>query len=361
MGLCGSTLTPEQKNEANISRNIQKKITDDYNQTRDVIKLILLGAGESGKSTIFKQMKILYGEGFSDTDRAEFKKFVHSNIIEGMRTLCEASRMLGLVDQVAAKQELNYLISIPDNLCFGTSVNLTPQISQMIKTLWSDNGIQATWSQRSHIQVPEALQYYFNDIDRITHPDYLPSIDDVLRARVRTSGIIEERYNIDGNQFLLVDVGGQRNERKKWLHCFDDVNSVIFVVALSEYDQSLFEEESTNRMVEAITIFQDICNKHFIDTPIMLFLNKRDLFEQKIRAKSINNIPEFSDYSGRPNDFDDGVQYFIHKFTSVNRNKKKDIFFHVTCATDTGNIQFVFNSCKEIILKQNLADNGFVG
>ena len=58
---------------------------------------------------------------------------------------------------------------------------------------------------------------------------------------------LSRRYEIDGSTFEMYDVGGQRNERKKWIHCFDNVTAVIFVAALSEYDQCLFEDASTNR------------------------------------------------------------------------------------------------------------------
>jgi GTPase SAR1 family protein len=246
MGLCGSSLTEDEKRAMDVSKNIDKTITTNYTKTQDIIKLLLLGAGESGKSTIFKQMKILYGQGYSESDRQEFKKFVHSNTIEAMRTLCMACESLGYFDQLRAKEEYKYFVALPDNACFGSGVNLTSQISQMIRVLWTDPAIQSTWALRSRIQVPDASQYYFNAVDRISSPGYVPSIEDVLRSRVRTSGVVEEHYTIDGSHFLFVDVGGQRNERKKWLHCFDDVKAVIFVCALSEYDQSLFESETTN-------------------------------------------------------------------------------------------------------------------
>lgn len=51
------------------------------------------------------------------------------------------------------------------------------------------------------------------------------------------------------HKFSVVDVGGQRSERRKWIHCFDDVKAIIFVVALSGYNQVLFEDNSVNRCV----------------------------------------------------------------------------------------------------------------
>jgi hypothetical protein len=105
------------------------------------------------------------------------------------------------------------------------------------------------WAKRAEFQLIESVKFYFDRIDTIKQPNYLPDKDDIIYARVRTSGIVTERYVIDKTPFEMYDVGGQRNERKKWIHCFEGVTAVIFVAALSEYDQKLFEDDSQNRMV----------------------------------------------------------------------------------------------------------------
>ena len=64
------------------------------------------------------------------------------------------------------------------------------------------------------------------------------------------------RYVIEGKEFVVIDVGGQRNERKKWIHCFEDVTAIVFIAALSAYDSVLFEDSSTNRMYEALDLFE---------------------------------------------------------------------------------------------------------
>ena len=83
-------------------------------------------------------------------------------------------------------------------------------------------------------------------------------------------------------------MGGQRSERKKWIHCFEDVTSIIFLVALSEYDLVLVEDETANRMQESLRLFDSICNnKYFSNTAFILFLNKKDSFAEKVGRSSI--------------------------------------------------------------------------
>ncbi len=167
-----------------------------------------------------------------------------------------------------------------------------------------------------------------------------------------------ERYNIEGTEFEVCDVGGQRTERRKWLQCFIDVNAVIFVAALSEYDQKLAEAKLQNRMVEALNLFGSIAkNAYFERKPIMLFLNKKDIFEEKIQYSDIGEVSHFNDYGGPPNDFDYGVLYFIQKFEEQLEGEFKDQFIHVTNATDTTNMEFVLNASRLIVMKEVSENN----
>ena len=179
----------------------------------------------------------------------------------------------------------------------------------------------------------------------------------MLKARLRTTQVILENFTIKGREYEVCDVGGQRLERAKWLDCFSDVDAVIFVAALSEYDQKLAEAKCQNRMVEALQLFGSVVkNAHFVDTPIMLFLNKKDIFAEKIRYSNIADVPYFSDYEGPPNDFDSGVLYFIHKFERQLEGLANDNFthnyIHVTNATDTTNMECVLTISRQIIMEQ---------
>ena len=183
--------------------------------------------------------------------------------------------------------------------------------------------------------------------------DFIPSDTDILHSRARTAGISEITFSAGPTRFRMVDVGGQRSERTKWIHSFQGVTSLIFCVSLSEYDQKLYEDESVNRMRESLMLFDEI-NKcpWFKDTSIILFLNKSDIFKEKIKTKSLDIC--FPDYT-RGCDFCQAIDYLTAKFTSLNSNPDKQIYAHVTCATDTNNVKFVFEAVCEIVLRQSLA------
>jgi GTPase SAR1 family protein len=243
MGNCGSTLTPEEQEQRKRSKETDRKMAEEARQEAEKVKLLLLGAGESGKSTIFKQMKIIYGEQFTDVERMQQIPTIFSNVVAAIKILAEQAIALGLESQVVAKASLDLIRKMNENEAINVAVG------DAIKELWTDPGVKQVWARRSEFQIIDSVQYYFDKIDTIKMPEYLPDKDDILYSRVRTSGIVTERYMIEGNVFEMYDVGGQRNERKKWIHCFENVTAVIFVAAISEYDQKLFEDASTNRMV----------------------------------------------------------------------------------------------------------------
>jgi GTPase SAR1 family protein len=254
------------------------------------------------------------------------------------------------------KEKMTHIMTYDDES------EIDAELGGTIKALWNDPGILLAWKRRAEFHIVESVKYYFNEIDRIMLDDYIATQQDMLLARVRTSGIVTEKYVIDGKNFEMYDVGGQRNERKKWIHCFEDVTAVIFVAALSEYDQVLFEDTSTNRMVEAIQLFDEICNnKYFMKSNMILFLNKKDLFEEKITSVHIGDQEAFQDFStpmGSDEYYENGVDYFLEKFISKNTNPDRQIYHHVTCATDSKNVEVVFDACKDIILRGNLEDAG---
>merc|ERR1712012_1390155 len=158
----------------------------------------------------------------------------------------------------------------------GEDGKLSYELGMIMKRLWSDAGVQACFLRPREYQLNDSAQYYLNALDRLSAPNYRPTQQDVLRTRVKTTGIIETQFSYKGLHFKMFDVGGQRSERKKWIHCFEGVTAIIFCVALSGYDLVLAEDEEMNRMMESMKLFDSICNnKWFVETSIILFLNRR--------------------------------------------------------------------------------------
>jgi len=330
------------------SSSIDRGIEEDKKAMANFVKLLLLGAGESGKSTIAKQMKIIHLHGFTEEERASFKSIIASNVVGSIKALVEATTNLKI--QTSSENDgIKKRVLSED---YFANAALSKEIASDIKKLWKDSGILQAFKRSAEFQLNDSAEYFFTNIDRISEPNYIPTEQDVLRCRARTTGIIETEFSVGKTKFNLVDVGGQRSERRKWLHCFTEVTAVIFVVALSEYDQKLYEDESTNRMHEALKLFKDICNtKWFIDTSILLFLNKKDLFAKKIETVPLSVC--FPDYRGG-NSFGETTQYIQDQFLAQNENPKKLIYPHQTCATDTDNINIVFKAVQDIILNKLL-------
>jgi guanine nucleotide-binding protein G(o) subunit alpha len=361
------------------------------------IKLLLLGAGESGKSTIFKQMRIIYGTPRTDEELRMFGVVIRSNCITVTRKLCQLIQMLELEDVLEEEEKAEGADMSPfeayellvSHLIDGTAPALEPidlsndwvghlataglgpnndaqmflQIWKPIKILWESNLMKEVWQKRSHVNIIDGHKDFLDSLDRIASSSFKPTQQDVLLARVKTTQVNMERYRIDSIDFEMYDVGGQRSERRKWIDCFDSVDAVIFVAALSEYDQNLAESKRTNRMVEALELFRSICNNRaFSNTSVMLFLNKKDIFEEKLQYSDIAAQRPFADYAGPPNDFNNGVIYFIEKFKDCLINDEiTDSFIQACTATDTNNMEFVLDSTRTIIMTDNLRRSGFLG
>jgi GTPase SAR1 family protein len=358
MGLCASQteISEQDRQKAQMEKQVNRQLDrvqqKDALKEKSIKKLLLLGAGESGKSTLFKQMITIYGKGFPEEERKNYVQVVWTNTYLCMRALCDASPKFGGVE---CKDSLQFILDTEDD----DDARVDAEGVKHYKALWADKAIQLAFEHQNKFQLPDSARYYMDRLDAMSAPDYIPSPQDILRARVKTSGIIVNDFNVEGNEIKMIDVGGQRNERKKWIACFEGVTAVIFIGVLSEYDLMLLEDESQNRMIETLTVFEEICNSPFFHkTAMILMLNKRDSFMEKIEKIPLTVCPLFKDYEG-PNTFEAGVALIQEAFHA--RAKNKLIYTHVTCATDTSNMKVVLDAVKDIVIRTALNDVGLLG
>jgi len=335
---------------------IENQIKRDRLRAKNEIKMLLLGAGESGKSTVLKQMKLIHHGGYNESERDSYKEIIFANTIQTMRAILDAMPMLDIHLHPQNDSRRDLIMSLPNQI----DDSIMPlDVADSIRGLWKDGGVREAVRRAREFQLNDSAVYYFSAIDRMASRNYMPTDQDILRSRVKRTGITETTFQVGELTYRLFDVGGQRSERKKWIHCFENVTALVFLVSLSEYDQMLYEDESVNRMQEALTLFDSICNSRwFVKTSIILFLNKIDLFAEKLPNSPLGDY--FPDYMGGDN-YDAACDYLLHRFVSLNQSAAtKQIYAHYTCATDTQQIKFVLSAIQDILLQLHLRECGLL-
>ncbi|KAH8554920.1 G-protein alpha subunit [Umbelopsis sp. PMI_123] len=350
MGIC---LSAEQRESRQRSHEIDKQLEEDNKRLKQECKLLLLGSGESGKSTIVKQMKIIHQDGYSTDELLSWRLCIYKNLIESAKDLVNALEIVDIQFEVRHNKRHAQVIQE-----YATPTdpkhNFSPEIIVSIESIWHDPVIKSVLDRGgSEFYIMDSAPYFLSEVRRLSEANYVPTVADVLRARLKSTGILETRFTMGQLSIHMFDVGGQRSERKKWIHCFEAVTSIIFCVALSEYDQVLLEESKQNRMLESLILFESVINSRwFVRSSIILFLNKVDIFKTKIAKVPMERY--FPDYTGG-NDVTKGARYILWRFNQANR-MKLTIYPHLTQATDTSSV--MFQALAETILQNSLVDSG---
>jgi len=346
---------------------LRKELKKDQQDDSKIKKLLFLGSGGSGKSTLFKQLRSLHGSGFGEKDRLQFKEHIYAQIIEQMRLVLECIELENESEEDGVdKKAQDYQLSAEGEdakqrlLSQASSSNISEDIAEAIKTLWKEEAVNKIYEQRAVMKIEDSSAHFWDSIDRVTADGFVPDDQDILLVRYRTTGVIEQKFEMKQNKFHVFDVGGQKSERKKWIHCFEMVTAVIFVAAMSCYDEVMFEDEEKNSMSDSIELFGSICNnEYFKETAMILFLNKKDLFAQKIENVPITVCDDFKHYDGPATDFDATSKHIKEVFEKKDETNTQ-IFTHLTCAVDKNHVEKVFNDIQTVIINASLAAGGLI-
>jgi GTPase SAR1 family protein len=299
--------SPQEDPQTRQDRELENSLQAERLASLFQFKVLLLGAGETGKSTIIKQIRRIHGHAPSAKELSRTIISLHNNVIDCMKILLYQLDIF------------EFTLEDPDDLKTAAEVQNFPEnkiidyeMAGHIENLWRHQSIQSTYERRAEFWLLDSCDYYFQHLDRFASRDFVPTERDILMARVRTTGIISHevlapnpkasaKLTKDGRgdplhfTYKVIDVGGQRSERKKWMHQFDDVKCILFLASLAEYSQVCYEDSNKNRMDESLELMEQIAHKKiFASTPIYVLLNKKDLFETVFRTTPLSTkYPSF--------------------------------------------------------------------
>ncbi|KAJ7203424.1 heterotrimeric G-protein alpha subunit, GPA1-like protein [Mycena rebaudengoi] len=319
---------------------IDKRIYLDFLRAKNEINILLLGAGGAERS-VLKQLMLLHPPGPTDRERSVYREVIFSNITLSMRAVLEAMPALEISLSPQNDARRTAILSLPEMI----EADIVPRdIADAIGAF--DPDVKEAILRRNEFQLSESAAYYFNAIDRIAAVDYVPSDQDILRCRVKASGVAE----------LSTSGVGQLSDGKKWLHYLENVKAILFCADLTQYDQMLYEDESVNRIQEALTLFDSICNSRwFVKMNIILFLNIDGLADKLLWSPLADY---FSDYAGGDN-YDAACDYLLHRFVSLNQSAAtKQIYAHYMSTTDGQQLKI---ATQDILLQLHLREAGLLG
>eukprot|EP01083_Nonionella_stella_P066221 174185_1 len=351
------------------TKDIDSKMAAENTKEARTSKILFLGPGGSGKSTIFKQLQWLHLGGFTLEDSLALIRTIHIQVITQMQNVIEYYESKDdnqtYENDVKLQNAINTVVAHTDyeqplNEALADAIQYIWKKHPLIQNVFNDLDILR------HHTLDESTEHFWNDMDRIKNPKYIPSESDILNVRAKTTGVMEKEFTIQNANFHIYDVGGQKSERKKWINCFNEVQAVLFVVSLSSYNETMYENQMKNCMADALELFEEtVNNKHFDETHIILFLNKKDLFTNKIQEVPITCCDAFADFNEYqkesnidpdPHDFEQTTVYIKQKFHDLlwNKSINKQIYTHLTTAMDRANIDMVFIDVQRICISTHL-------
>ena len=292
---------------------------------RKKVKLLLLGGGGVGKSTIFRQVYILYGSGFTDEHRKQGKFLLRNNIIQVAHTLAKSIPDIDLVEDDPMLYHIDNLEAcLLARKSFSETNIVTDDIWNACRETFNDERCMKNLDN-PNVDLIENASYFINNFDKIKSVDFQPSDEDCLRIRRATQGSSDVNFPLDledlGNHLDVnfIDVGGQAHEQLEWPKHSQDLNAIIYVAAVSEYNTT---RNGSNLLGDQLKLLKKVVDSPcFKSATILVLLNKTDLLEEKVAKAASNDHFKFSnhypDYTGNDGDKNAIISYFKDKVESL--------------------------------------------
>ncbi|ETO29741.1 hypothetical protein RFI_07377 [Reticulomyxa filosa] len=418
---CGSSDAYSKLLEKQMDIEIQEHMKECKRQNQNEKKLLLLGTDNSGKSTLFKDLRLIDGQRFQEREKLRSKQLIRQTMVSMMIALLQTSVTLHNDDpsEVAFHQidfEREDVSDYIKTLLKFSGTNFADEeevdntslenLGTAMESLWKMSLVKTTFTQKSKWYFQDNLDYFFSKAKTIMHCDYVPDNDDILRIRSDSVGVQEMVFEKWGTIFRIYDIGGLYNECNRWtFEIFEHVHVVVYVAALNHFEYVSLEKEPKNLMHAALDMFDHVCNtKWFEQADLKKKKKKRknmptktntneitqthvceyDLFREAIGTGSSLQVcfshektgwsgEEWNtrfDYSPKTDapytedplfltSYNAALDFIRNQFLQLNR-VNKEIFSHTTCATDTRQIDIIVGDVQDFIIRNNLKKGGLI-
>ena len=300
---CGSSfeLNSESKSHSNTKNEEIITIQVDEFDCPDV-RIMLYGYHECGKTTLWRQFKRIYCNGFSEDERYDFSHHIKINLISDIQNFIDSIEN----NDQEISEELEPSIAKIKDLQINED-EITDEIAEEIELIYQKFKKNRFYDSNL---MNDNFSFFLENARRIAKESYIPTDEDIIKSQIRNQVLFMKFIINNAIKAFLVDIGGARMENSKWQEFCQKIDYFIFVVSLSDFDQFTFDDDKVKRTEKSINIFKKFINSPtFSQKPIFLVLNKTDVFEKKLKYFPEKFKETYPKYDGSLNDVQSCIEH----------------------------------------------------
>ncbi|KAL8835924.1 MAG: hypothetical protein Q9176_006608 [Flavoplaca citrina] len=304
------------------------------------------GISSAGKSTIIKQLQSMQGITSSLHEVEEARDLICTQLFEVFQRTCHRD------EDLQTELQANLLSKYCDFSITSSSDAAKSNALKILQQFWDNPLIRWAVESASWPAVPNNISYMMDNIDKVLWHDKANNFDPSLCVHIMTNGLYYSTIEGEPFRYEIIDVGGTRAMRKKWSRCMQDLDSVIFVADLNGYCQTIEEEPGVNQMEESLEVLERItAHTSLQNTPILLLLNKADLFERTINRHPISDV--YPEYVGGI-DYWKACRFMADCYARRDRRPPGKLYCYVVDSLDTTAFQNAWRQVQEKITHTTL-------
>lgn len=343
---CGSSieLNSENKSHSNIKNEEITTIQVDEFDSPDV-RILLYGYHECGKTTIWRQFKRIYCNGFSEDERYVFSHHIKVNLISDIKTFIDSIEN----NEQEISEELKPSFAKIKDLEYNAD-ELTDEIADEIELIFQK--FQKNRFFDSNL-MNDNFSFFLENARRIAKESYMPTDEDIIKSQINNQVLLMNFRINDAIKTFLVDVGGSRMENSRWTKFVQTFDYFIFVVSLSDFDQFTFYDNKLKRAEKSFNIFKKLINSPtFSQKRIFLVLNKTDVFEKKLKDFPEKFKETYPNYNGSLNDVQSCIEHVKKRYLSELSDERLSMIETETiCSINEDNVKQLFQNIFKIIIE----------